>query len=125
DHAAQDEQSEHRAEHDPDAFASGIAAFDGFSLGAQGHSNSTLPGRQVYGPVKATGAEIQWALPSLFVADAAAKSTGHAADSVPRISFGLWTCSGSQRRGRGPSTPSRLSSRPRENRSHALCSRQG
>src|SRR6266853_4756976 len=40
------------------------------------------------------------------------------------ISFGLWTCSGSRRRERESSTPSRLSSRPRGSRWHALCSRQ-
>src|SRR5260221_4692517 len=40
------------------------------------------------------------------------------------ISSGLWTCSGSRRRERESSTPSRLSSRPRGSRWHALCSRQ-
>jgi ketosteroid isomerase-like protein len=44
--------------------------------------------------------------------------------SKPRISFGLWTCSGSRRRERESSTPPRPSSRPRGSRWHALCSPQ-
>src|SRR5438876_32088 len=43
---------------------------------------------------------------------------------IPWISFWPWTCSGSRRRERESSTPPRLSSRPRGNRWHALCSRQ-
>jgi hypothetical protein len=43
---------------------------------------------------------------------------------VPRITFGLRTCSGSRRRERVSSTPPRLSSRPRGSRWHAWCSRQ-
>jgi hypothetical protein len=39
--------------------------------------------------------------------------------------FGLWTCSGSRRRERASSTPSRLFSRPRGSRWHALCFLRG
>ncbi len=67
---------------------------------------------------------VKTALGGLLEGSVLGTSGYHGKCLIPRISLGLWTCSGSRRRERESSTPPRLSSRPRGSRWHALCSPQ-